>query len=462
MSKNSCVIYAPVDTLSGYGARSRDTVKSIIDLKKDEWDIKVIPCPWGNTPTGFIDENPEWQFLIPYFINGQLTSQPDIFIWITVPTEFQKVGKYNIGITAGLETDIVPADWVDGVNRMDLVLVSSVHSKKSFLNSKYQKQNSQTKQIEGVIEVTTPIEILFEGVDTDVYKFLEKPNKEIGALNTIPEEFCYMFCGHWLPGDIGEDRKNVGFLIKAFFELFKNKKQKPALILKTSIVGPSYMDRDEILKRIQMIRETVNSTDLPNIYLLHGEFTDEEMNQIYNHPKVKAMVSLAKGEGFGRPLLEFTQSKKPIIATNWSGHTDFLNKEFVSMIDGSLTNVHPSAANQYLLKEAKWFTPDNGQVGFYLKDMFENYKNYIDNGKRQAYYAKTNFSFEKMTEKLAEHFKLIPEFPKQVQLKLPSLKKIELPKLTKVEDTPNIQEFKSIEHKNLASPVEETLNKTIK
>ena len=433
MSKNSCVIYAPVDTLSGYGSRSRDTVKSIIELKKEEWDIKIIPCGWGNTPNGFIEENPEWQFLNQYLTTGQLTSQPDIFIWITVPNEFQKVGKYNIGITAGLETTIVPADWVEGVNRMDLVLVSSEHSKKAFLDSKFQRINEQTKQVESIVEVKTSIEVLFEGIDTNIYKHLETPNKEIGALNTIPEDFAYLFVGHWLPGDVGEDRKNVGLLIKAFFETFKNKKNRPALILKTSIVGPSYMDRDEILKRIKMIRSTVNSTDLPNIYLLHGEFTDEEMNQIYNHPKIKAMISLTKGEGFGRPLLEFTQSKKPIITTNWSGHLDFLNTGFTTLIPGTLTNVHPSAANNMLLKESQWFTPDSGKVGYYLKDMFENYKTYIDGGKRQSYHSKQNFSFEKMTEKLAGYFTRIPDFPKQVQLKLPQLKKIELPKLKKVE-----------------------------
>jgi hypothetical protein len=430
--KNSCVIYAPVDTLSGYGSRSRDTVKSIIDLKKDEWDIKIIPCGWGNTPVNFIEENPEWHFLYQYFIQGQLTQQPDIFIWITIPTEFQKVGKYNIGITAGLETDLVPGDWIEGCNRMDLVLVSSEHSKQAFKNSKYQKINDKTKQVEGNIELTTPVEVIFEGIDTNIYKHLETPNKEIGALNTIPEDFCYLFVGHWLQGDVSEDRKNVGLLVKAFLEVFKNKKNRPALVLKTSIVGPSYMDRDEILKRIQLIRESVNSSDLPNIYLLHGEFTDEEMNQIYNHPKVKAMISLTKGEGFGRPLLEFTQSKKPIITTGWSGHLDFLNKEFVSLISGTLTNVHPSAANQWLHKEFKWFSPDTGQVGHYLKDMFENYKNYVDGGKRQAYYAKTNFTFEKMTEKMSEYLKRIPELPKQVALKLPQLKKIELPKLNKI------------------------------
>lgn len=431
--KNTCVIYAPIDTNSGYGSRSRDTVKSIINLKKEEWDIKIISCMWGNTSTGFIDDNPEWNFLNQYIHQGPLTSQPDIFIWITIPPEFQKVGKYNIGITAGLETDIVPGNWIEGCNKMDLVLVSSEHSKNAFLNSKYQRVNEQTKQVEGTLELTTPIEVIFEGIDTNIYKYLETPNKEIGALNTISEDFCYLFVGHWLPGDLGEDRKNVGLLIKAFFEIFKNKKHKPALILKTSLVSASYMDRDEILKRIQAIRETIHSSDLPNIYLLHGEFTDEEMNQIYNHPKVKVMVSLTKGEGFGRPLLEFTQSKKPIIASNWSGHLDFLNKEFVSLINGTLTNVHSSAANQWLIKEAKWFSPDTGHIGLFLKDMFENYKNYIDKGKRQAYYAKTNFSFEKMEEKMAEYLKRIPEFPKQVQLKLPQLKKIELPKLKKVE-----------------------------
>jgi len=192
------------------------------------------------------------------------------------------------------------------------------------------------------------------------------------------------------------------------------------------------MDRDEILKRIQMIRKSVNSEDLPNIYLLHGEFTDAEMNELYNHPKVKCMVSLAKGEGFGRPLLEFTQSKKPIITTAFSGPLDFLNKEFTTLIGGTLTNVHPSAANNMLLKEAQWFSPDTGRVGHYLKDVFENYKDYVDGGKRQAYHSKQNFSFEKMTEKLAEYLTRVPEFPKQMQLKLPQLKKIELPKLQKV------------------------------
>jgi hypothetical protein len=204
--------------------------------------------------------------------------------------------------------------------------------------------------------------------------------------------------------------------------------------MKTSTVGSSYMDRDELIKRIQMIKDTVKSNNLPNIYLLHGEFTDVEMNEIYNHSKVKAMVNLTKGEGFGRPLLEFSLTNKPIITTNWSGHTDYLNSEFVTLLPGNLTKVHPSAANNMLMAEAEWFSVDFGQTGGYLRDIFENYKNYTDKAKRQGFQSRTKFSFEAMKNKLGEVFtNKIPEFPKQGQIQLPQLKKIELPKLKKVE-----------------------------
>jgi glycosyltransferase involved in cell wall biosynthesis len=267
-----------------------------------------------------------------------------------------------------------------------------------------------------------------------------KKNELYHSINGVKENFLFIFVGHWMEGDLGEDRKNVGLLVKAFLETFKNKPNSPALILKTSQVGSSYIDREEILKKIKKIRKTVNSKVLPNIYLLHGEFTDAEMNEIYNHSKVKAMVNLTKGEGFGRPLLEFTLSKKPLITTGWSGHMDFLNSEFTNLLGGQLTNVHPSTKNQFLLPESKWFSPDHGQIGFYLKDVFENYKNYTENAKRQAHYSKTNFSWDKMKEKTDELFtKYIPEFPKQVVLKLPQLKKIELPKLKKIESKDSLE-----------------------
>jgi glycosyltransferase involved in cell wall biosynthesis len=442
MSKPLFVISCPYDTYSGYGARSRDLVKAIIET--DKYDVKLLSQRWGNTPFGFCDDNPEWSFLNNSMLPGnQLPKQPEIWAQITVPNEFQPIGKYNIGFTAGIESTVCPPEWIEGVNRMNLTIVSSEHSKKVFQESTFEKRNQHTNVVEGMVKLEKPIEVLFEGCDTNVYKVIESHKTKSIDLNSIKEQFCYLFVGHWMDGDLGEDRKNVGLLVKAFLETFKNKQNKPALILKTSQVGSSYMDREAILHKIKKIKQTVNSKNLPNVYLLHGEFTDEEMNELYNNPKVKAMVSLTKGEGFGRPLLEFTLSKKPLITTNWSGHVDFLNIEFTNLIGGTLTPVHPSTRNQFLINDSLWFSPDPAQIGFYLKDVFENYKNYTEKAKRQAFKSKNEFSWEKMKEKTDELLtKYIPEFPKQVELKLPQLKKIELPQLKKIE-LPKLQKIES-------------------
>jgi glycosyltransferase involved in cell wall biosynthesis len=419
------IISSPFDTYSGYGARSRDLIKAIVET--DKYNVRLLSQRWGATPFGFCENNPEWNFLLNLILpNNQIPKVPEIWAQVTIPSEFQPIGKYNIGFTAGIETNIAPADWIEGMNRMDLNIVSSEHSKTIFENSTFEKRNNQTNNLEGIVKLEKPVKVLFEGANTDIYKVINTP---CSLDFNIKEDFAYLFVGHWMQGELGEDRKNVGLLVKAFYETFKNKTKKPALILKTSQVGSSYMDREEILRKIKLIKKTVNSKNLPNVYLLHGEFTDEEMNEIYNHSKVKAMVSLTKGEGFGRPLLEFTLSKKPLLTTGWSGQMDFLNPEFTNLIQGQLTNVHQSAANQWLLPESQWFSPDHSQIGSYLKDIFENYKNYTEKSKRQAFYSKTNFSWEKMKTTLSDLLdNNIPEFPKEVKIKLPSIKKIELPK----------------------------------
>lgn len=427
--KNTFVISCPIDTYSGYGARSRDVVKALIEL--DKYEVKIMPQRWGNTPWGFIEENKEWHFLKPHLlpVGNKLTEKPDIWAQITVPNEFTPIGEYNIGITAGIETDTCAPQWVEGMNRMNINFVSSNHSKSVFENSKFDIKNEKTGQIQGVLKIEKPVEVLFEGVNLDTYFRDDRP---CTIDFNIKESFAYLFVGHWLPGSMGEDRKNVSLMIKAFFETFKNKKTKPALILKTSISGPSYMDRDQIIDRISQIKKTVNSKNLPNIYLLHGDFSNQEINSLYNHSKVKAMVNFTKGEGFGRPLLEFSMTGKPIISTNWSGHIDFLNPKFTTLINGVLNPIHPTAqVKDMLIEGSKWFAPNTGEMGIHLKNMFENYKNYTDGGKRQAYYSKTNFSFEKMKELLGQLLENnVPEIAKQVQLELP---KLELPKLQKID-----------------------------
>jgi glycosyltransferase involved in cell wall biosynthesis len=428
------VISCPIDTFSGYGARSRDIVLPII--KSEKYDVKILPQRWGNTPWGFLqNDNPDHKLLKDCLLfNPQLPKQPDCWIQITVPNEFQPVGKFNIGMTAGIETTVCAPQWVDGINRMDLTLVSSNHAKTVFEKSTFEEKNNQTGQVVRNIKLEKPVEVLFEGVNTNVYQKIDAVNdSEIwDVVGYIKEEFNFLYVGHWLQGEIGQDRKDTGMLVKTFLETFKGKKQKPGLILKTSSVNYSILDREEILDRIRKIQESVGNKDLPNIYLLHGELSDDGINELYNHSKVKAHVSFTKGEGYGRPLLEASVSQKPVIASNWSGHIDFLDPEMSVLLPGEVKQIHSSAVvPDMLLPESRWFTVDYKKASETLEDVYKNYKKYVDGAKRQAYRSRTEFSLEKMSESILNI--LEEKIPKPVQLKLPQLKKIELPKLKKID-----------------------------
>ena len=424
--KNTFVISCPIDTYSGYGARARDFVKSLVELNK--YDVKILSQRWGNTSQGFINNNKEqWEFLNELIIPG-LQEKPDYWCMVTVPNEFQPVGKYNIGLTAGIETTGCDIEWIKGCNKMDLILTSSEHSKSSFLNSHY--QNSSNK--DDIIKLEKPIEVLFEGGNLDVYKTMKKfENKELyNQLNSIPEDFAYINVGHWMQGDFGHDRKNIALTIKSFYETFKNKENPPALILKTCRVNSSIGDKEVIQRKISDIRDSIDGKILPSVYLLHGEFTDIEMNEIYNHPKVKAMVSFTKGEGFGRPLLEFSLLNKPIIASGWSGHLDFLVKDYVALCGGKINPIDRSAqVKGMLIESSQWFDIDHNYINHFLNEVFNNYDEWVEKAKNQSKHSKKNFSFDKMTKKIKELLsKNAPELPKKMELKLPGMDKIKMPK----------------------------------
>jgi glycosyltransferase involved in cell wall biosynthesis len=433
-TKPLCVVRAPCATRSGYGDMSRDIIRHLIEY--DKFDVKVHSVNWGDTPMNALDENnPKDKVILDRVITESLNRQPDLFISITVPNEFQPIGKFNIGITAGIETTIAAGPWVEGCNRMNVVFTISEHSKRVLENSKwgYKLPNGS----EGVLQLNKPIEVLHNCIDTALFgKNAPQDAGMISTLDKIPESFCYLFVGHWLRGDFGEDRKNVSLLVKVFLETFKQIKNKPlpALILKTSSAGFSIMDREEILNKISQIKASVNlesGQTLPNIYLLHGDLTETEMNTIYNHSKVKAHISLTKGEGFGRPLLEASVSGKPVIASGWSGHLDFLNKEQAVLIGGELKDVHHSAAwDNVLLKESQWFNAEPQQAMHAMATVFLEYAKYKNLAYDLALKNRNTFSYESIRTKTFDLLdKYVPEFPKQMAITLPKLKKVSSPKL---------------------------------
>ena len=453
MSKPLLILSAPVETISGYGQHARDIFASL--HKMDRFDIKILSQPWGNCPRNACDgTRPIHEEIKKCIIpnNGQLPRQPDVWMQITVPNEFQAVGKYNIGVTAGIETTVCAPEWIEGMNRMNMVIVPSKFSKEVFDATHYDIMNDQTKTKTGELKCNIPIEVIFEGADLSIYNETNNILPSVRfELNEIKEDFCFLFVGHWLKGNPGHDRKDVGMLIKVFLETFKNSPTPPALILKTSGATFSIMDREELLNRIRQLKSSViphtvtdpNSSQptgvqfpLPNIYILHGNLTDEEMNALYNHGKVKAHVSFTKGEGFGRPLLEASLSGKPMITSNWSGPVDFLHKDYNMLIGGKLQPVDESAVwDKVILKESQWFYIDYNQAASAMFNVFRDYKGAKVMCARQKEYAKQNFSLEHMHEVFKQVFdKHVPEFAQEIQLKLPKLKKISLPTLTKATD----------------------------
>ena len=286
--------------------------------------------------------------------------------------------------------------------------------------------------------------MLFEGLDTTIFKKLDQVVPSVDEqLKNIEEDFNFLYVGHWLDGKIGHDRKDTGMLIKTFCNSFKGKRNKPALILKTSHATFSIIDRNEVLRKVNNIKKEVGE-GCPNIYVLHGDMTAEEVNGLYNHPKVKAHVSFTKGEGFGRPLLEASVSQKPVIASNWSGHIDFLHPEFSTLLPGELRPVHKSAQWKGVINEgSQWFYVNYSIAEKILRDVYKSYKSYIPGARKQGHFSKTNFSMDGMTElfkNIINKYVKVEQQPQQVKLNLPKLKKtggvespkINLPKLKKV------------------------------
>ena len=439
------LITGPVATRSGYGSHSRDLCRSLIAM--DKFDIKINSLRWGNCPMNALDENKadDKSILDRMLTTNELPKQPDIHIHISVPNEFTPIAKYNIGVTAGIENTAPKPEWIQGMNRMNMNIVPSKFVKEIFESVSYEQIDEQTQQRTGELKLTSPIEVLFEGVDTKIYGKTKDISDDLKAeMDNIEERFVFLYTGHWLQGDLGQDRKDTGMLLKTFLETFKNKPNPPALVMKTSGATFSIIDRNEIMDKIEGIKNSV-SGKLPPVYFLHGDLTDEEMNQLYNHPKVKAHITFTHGEGFGRPLLEASLSEKIVIAPNWSGHKDFLNKNNSVLLPGVMTDVHKSALPDDILVEgAKWFTVNYQYASQIMKDVFKNNRKYNMMAKRQSMYNKVNFSMEKMT-KIFDRIlnRYVPKFeevPQQVNLKLPKLKKVsseepkklKLPKLKKV------------------------------
>jgi glycosyltransferase involved in cell wall biosynthesis len=419
MSKPILVFQAPIATRSGYGDHSRDILKSLFEL--DKFDVKVVPTRWGSTPQDQIDPQTEFGQRILQNIVTNLPSPPDVFIQVSVANEFKKVGKYNIGITAGVETTIAPQEFIQASNQMDLIITPSEFTKEVLVKTSYTQVDKQTNQEVGKIQLDKPVEVLFEGVDLNVYN----SKSEFSILEKVDTDFNFLFVGHWLGGELGHDRKDVGMMIKTFCTVFKSlpKDKQPGLILKTSHAGFSVGEREDLATRILELTKEFGDK-CPSVHLVWGDLSESELNSLYNDDKVKAMLMFTKGEGYGRPLAEFATTGKPIVVSNWSGYKDFLPEENTVYLDGEIKEVHTSAQNKFLLKEAKWFYVDYSKAAAKIYDVYNNYTTYLKKSEGLKTNIQNNFSLSKMSIKLGEILDKYVKIAKHIELKLPTIKKL--------------------------------------
>ena len=449
--KQNVLMIAPFSTRSGYGDHARSIFYSIIH--REDLDIKCLDVRWGSTPRNHLrpDVLRHKRLLDCFTTQDKIQGQPDVLIDVRIPNEFANGAKVNIGITAGVETDVVSPEFLEGMNRMSLNIVPSKFTAATFKKCTYDKMEERPdgqKVKVGIVKNDKPIHVLFEGVDTDIYYPKKKHELEKDLYeelnNLIKEDFAYLHVGQWNKGGFGEDRKNIGVLIKSFFKSFANISNPPALVLKTNGANFSILDKHETKKKIQEVKDMFKGVDLPSVYLIHGDFKIEEMSTLYNHPKIAAFITCTHGEGFGRPMLEASCCDLPVIATNWSGHLDFLTDSESLLMTGFLKEVPKSALwPPIIIEPSKWFDVNEADVVRKIRTFHKKRKLIQKKATRLGKNNRRKFSLNAMAKEFNKILDgALDSIPKPVSLKLPKLKKvgeskttapkIKLPKLKKV------------------------------
>jgi len=327
------IFRGPALTQSGYGVHSRQVAKWL--LSRSDIDVKFLLTPWGDTP--WILDRDKDGGLVSKIMERTVSPEykADVSIQLQLPNEWDpNLCKINIGITAAVETDVANPAWVSSCNKMSCVVVPSLHALSSLKNT---------------AELQTPSYVIPESFPEEILT----SKKEID-LSTVDTTFNFLLFGQMTGNNPFNDRKNLLFTIKWICETF-SKDEDVGIVIKTNAGRNTLIDRNIVLRNLEGLLKEVRKTKFPKFYLLHGDMNDEDVSAIYKHPKIKALVSLTRGEGYGLPLLEAAAAGLPVIATGWSGHMDFMNHVKFINIDYELKQIHSSRVDEKIfVKNAKW------------------------------------------------------------------------------------------------------------
>ena len=416
--KKTILVRGPALSQSGYGEHTRFVLRAL-RAQEEHLDIHILPTKWGET--GWLALDDEERHWIDDRVNKatehlQAKLPYDITVQVTIPNEWQRMAPINIGVTAGIECNKVSPVWLQQANEMDKVITISEHSKLGFVNVIYNGQNPQTDQpVE--LRCTTPVEVVGYPVKT----FEDATELDI----ELDYDFNFLTVAQWGP------RKNLHNLIRWFVE--ENIDQEVGLVVKTNLKNNSIVDREHTEA---MIKRSI--PDHPDrkckVYFLHGDMSEPEIHALYKHPKIKALISLTHGEGFGLPLFEAAYSGLPVIAPGWSGQCDFLYTPYESKskkkkrktrkkaqfaeVEYTLGPVSDEAVWPGVIeRETMWCFPTEGSYKMRLRQVRKNYTKYLEKAAVLKKWVSKEFESEKMHEKLRENIYKIEAFEIEEWLK---------------------------------------------
>jgi glycosyltransferase involved in cell wall biosynthesis len=336
--KKSVVIKAPLLSYSGYGTHARQVFRWL--LTHDDIEIYTHIVNWGITSWMI---NPDMEDGLIGEIMARARPLPegaqfDVSFQVQLPNEWDpNLANKNIGISAFVETDKCNPTWVANCNAMDQIIVPSQHVKDCVTSS-------------GIL--TTPIRVIPESFYDDIKEETLPP-----LSLDFETSFNFLVFGQITGNNPYNDRKNLYYTIKWLCESFKDNPDV-GIILKTNSGKNTKIDRVVTTKILQKLIDDVRPGPYPKVHFLHGSMSQKEVAALYRHKKIKAMVSLTRGEGFGLPILEAAASCLPVIATNWSGHLDFMNQGKFLDVKYELKEIHPSRIDNIIfMAGTKWAEP---------------------------------------------------------------------------------------------------------